>query len=110
MPMPIYQVGLIQSIIFMRNFFSIITVLFLTVNILNANVDRVETDVNYIENDNSGCDQYAQDAAAAESDAYGGNGGYSFEDWFHAYAEYFNYCMDVTGDIGAQPQAPAFIK
>lgn len=95
----------------MKNYFSILMVLFLTVTVsTSANVDFNDVDENSIEIVNSGCDEYAQNAAGAESDAYGGSGGYSFETWFSAYADYFNYCMDVTGTLGAQPQAPAFVK
>ncbi|EDP94710.1 hypothetical protein KAOT1_00500 [Kordia algicida OT-1] len=80
-----------------------------TVNNLNATVNDFEADVTNYE---TPCEAYAQRAATSESFAYGGQSGYTDEEYFNAYVDYLNYCSyDVWNESssGAVPAQPVFL-
>jgi hypothetical protein len=94
----------------MKTFFLGITLLLFSVNILNAEVNNVKNDVINL---GTPCEDYAHQAATAESDAYGGQCGYSAEEYFDAWVGYLDFCsygVDLNGDFEGVPAQPVFIQ
>lgn len=82
-----------------------------TVNIFNVEAVDFEADITY----ETPCEIYAERAASGESNAYGGQYGYTNEEYFNAYVDYLNYCSDVlnnTSNIFGDnivPEVPVFL-
>ena len=93
----------------MKLLFSGIALFLFSVNILNAEVIDLETDATNL---GTPCENYAQQAATAESHAYGGQCGYSAEEYFDAWVGYLDFCsygVDLNGNPSGTPAQPVFL-